>query len=331
LRPAHWLAFLCALVVAGFPMPADHAAASGDHLTAASLLPQWIPQAQFAGYMMALEKGFYADEGIELTLMTGGPGNPPFEGVAQGRATFCTGWLVTGMQRRAEGIPLINVAQMIQRSALILIARKDSGIETPKDLKDKRVSLWGEDFSIQPAAFFRKFGITPHVIPQYVSLDLFFRGAVEAASAMWYNEYIELLHGGFAAQELTLFHFSDYGLNFPEDGIYCLQDTFDADPDLCRAFVRASVKGWLYAFDHKDESVSVVLKHCRKARVRTNRIHQRNMLERMEDLIAPKGDRASMGMLKQKEYESVGRILVKLDVLDAVPPYADFYRGERQP
>ena len=125
---------------------------TAEPLIKVSLVPQWIPQAQFAGYMMALEKGFYKDAGLDLTLMRGGPDDPPFEMLSNRRATFCTGWLSTGIQQKSAGIPVINLGQMIQRSALMLIAKKASGITSAADLNGKRIGLWEGDFRIQPLA-----------------------------------------------------------------------------------------------------------------------------------------------------------------------------------
>ncbi len=103
-------------------------------LKKASFAPQWIPQAQFAGYMVALDKGFYKEAGIDLTLLVGGPGNPPLDAIQTGKATFCTDWLSNGIEKRSWAIDVVNLAQISQRSALVLVAKKKSGIEAPQDL-----------------------------------------------------------------------------------------------------------------------------------------------------------------------------------------------------
>jgi NitT/TauT family transport system substrate-binding protein len=306
------------------------AGASGDSaLKTVSLLPQWLPQAQFAGYMVALEKGFYRDAGINLDLLRGGPGNPPFKNLKLGRATFCTAWLSTAIQQRAGGTPVVNVAQIVQRSALILVARKKSGITRPEDLNGKAVGLWAGQFYLQPQVFFRKYGLGVKIIPNYSSMALFLKGGVQAIAAMWYNEYHTLLNSGLNPDELTLFFFSDYGLNFPEDGLYCLEETFQKDPELCSDFAKASLKGWLYAFDHKDEALDIVMKWANEANTGTNRAHQRWMLARMEDLILPVGARKELGKLKPTDYELVGGVLLGLDLINQLPLFDAFYRGPR--
>ena len=112
---------------------------------------------------------------------------------------------------------------------------------------------------------------------------------------MWYNEYHIVLNSGYNPDELTLFFFSDFGLNFPEDGLYCLEDTYRANPDLCKRFVQASLRGWLYAFENQAETVDLVMKHADAAHTGTNKAHQRWMLARMKDLILPDGNKSGMG------------------------------------
>lgn len=302
----------------------SHAA---GQLIKVSLLPQWIPQAQFAGYMVALDKGFYREAGLDLTLMRGGPDSPPFDLLGKGKATFCTGWLSTGIQERALRLPVVNVAQLVQRSSLMLIARKSSGIDSPKSLQGKRIALWGGDFRIQPLAFFRRNGISTTIVPLYASTNLFLKGAVDVTSAMLYNEYHTILNSGYNSDELKVFMFSDYGLNFPEDGMYCLEETYRSDPSMCAHLVEATLRGWMYAFEHPDEAVAIVMKYADAAHTGTNVAHQNWMLARMKDLMLPGGEKKRLGILKKDDYESVCAVLEELDFIREAPPFSDFYRG----
>ncbi len=298
-------------------------------LKKASFAPQWIPQAQFAGYMVALDKGFYKEAGIDLTLLVGGPGNPPLDAIQTGKATFCTDWLSNGIEKRSWAIDVVNLAQISQRSALVLVAKKKSGIEAPQDLNGKNVGLWAGQFYLQPRLFFQKYGISVNVIPNYSSVSLFLKGGVDAMSAMYYNEYHTLINSGLNPEDLTIFFFDRHGLSFPEDGIYCMESTFLHDPDMCAAFVRASLKGWFYAFDHQDEAVEIVMKHARAAHTGTNRAHQRWMLARMKELIIPDGDKASIGKLKFLDYELVGNVLKDSGDIRDLPKFDEFYRGPK--
>jgi NitT/TauT family transport system substrate-binding protein len=292
-----------------------------------SLIPHWIPQAQFAGYMIALEKGFYREAGLDLQLLRGGPGKEGFDELESGRVTFCVEWLSSAMKRRSSGLEVVNLAQIVQRSALILVARKGSGITRPEDLDGRQVGLWPGLFSLQPEALFRKHKISPIIVPNYTSMELFLKRGVDAIAAMWYNEYHLLINSGLNPDELQLFFFSDLGFNLPEDGLYTMEQTFTSDPVMCRSFVQASLKGWLYAFQHKEETVNIVMKHADAAQTGTNRAHQRWMLDRMQDLILPDGDTARLGKLSPQDYALVGRILLELEFMERLPKFEDFYKG----
>ncbi len=306
-----------------------HAAYAEAPLKKVSMIPHWIPQAQFAGYMVAVDKGFYRDEGLDMKLYRGGPDKPVTEELTSGRVTFCVDWLSSAIQARASGVKLVNLAQIVQRSALILVARKDSGIKSPEDLEGRKIGLWPGAFMLQPKALFRKYNLNVVIIPNYTSMDLFLKGGVDAITAMWYNEYHLLVNSGLNPDELTLFFFKDYGLNFPEDGLYTLEETFRTDPAMCGRFVNASLRGWLYAFRHKEEAVDAVMKRAEAAATGTNRAHQRWMLNCMEKLILPGGNRSRLGKLRQSDYRLVGKTLKDLRLIKRLPPYADFYRGKR--
>ena len=292
-----------------------------------SFLPQWNPQAQFAGYYVAYEKGFYKNHGIDLTLLQGGPDRPPFLFLTRGKADFATSWLSTGLRWRASGHKVINVAQITQRSALMLIAKKSQQITRPRDIDRKKVSLWGDEFQIQPKAFFKKYDLNVKVIPQSFSVNLFLRDGVDVASAMWYNEYHTIINSGLNPDELTTFFFHDHGLNFPEDGIYTLEGTLKRDPSLSCAFIKASIEGWVYAFSHSEETLDIVLKFIEQAKIPANRTHQKWMLNRMKDLIAFPDQGGPMGMLQPTDYQRVAGELKQGGLIERIADYRSFFIG----
>ena len=287
-------------------------------------LPQWIPQAQFAGYYMAYEKGLYKRQGLEVTILRGGPEHPPSTLLTNGNVHFATLFLSSAIELRSRGIPLVNIGQIVQRSGFILITRKDSRIDSPTDLEGKTVSLWSE-FSLQPMAFFRKYRVKVRTVPQGTTLNLFLRGGVTAASAMWYNEYHTLLNSGLDENELKPFFFDRHGLNFPEDGIYCLEKTLRRDPDRACRFLRASLEGWRYAFENPEETLDIVMKYIREANVGGNRVHQKWMLARMHDLILPMGSRTLQGHLHAEDYLRVAAELQRNGITQSIPSYGAFY------
>jgi NitT/TauT family transport system substrate-binding protein len=293
-------------------------------LKKATFIPQWSPQAQFAGYYVAYEKGFYKKNGIDLTILQGGPVRPSSQFLIQGKADFATLWLSTAVRLASSGQDIVNIGQIVQRSALMLVAKKSSGIKTPEDMNGRKVSLWGEDFQIQPKAFFKKYNLHVKIVPKSFPVNLFLRDGVDVASAMWYNEYHTIINSGLNPDELITFLFYEHGLNFPEDGIYTLRKTFKKDPTLASAFVKSSIEGWLYAFSHPEEALDIVLKYISQAKIPANRVHQKWMLNRMKDLISPP-DGGSIGILQPRDYERVDYELKENDLVKRTPSYYSFF------
>lgn len=289
------------------------------------LILQWLPQSQFAGYYVALEKGFYRKRGIDLEIFSGGPDVSPSAFLRDKRADFATLWLSTAIQKRAQGMRLINIAQMIQRSSMMLVVKKSSPIKRPEDLHNRKVSIFDGDFAIQPKALFRKLNIKPHLITQSSTPNLFLRGGVDAVSAMWYNEYFSILSAGINEDELRTFFYSDYDLNFPEDGIYVLEQLFREKPELTCAFVNASIEGWYYAFSRPEEAIDIVIKEMSKAGVPANRAHQRWMLSRIKELMIDSTG-TDIGILSERSYNTVTEELKKAGLIKKTPPIKDFYR-----
>ncbi len=291
----------------------------------ASFIPQWKPQAQFAGYYVAFEKGFYRREGINLSILVGDPRRPPAELLQRGEVDFATMWLSSGIERRSKDIRVVNLAQIVQRSSLMLVAKKTSGIARPSDMNGKKVGVWKGDFQIQPEAFFRKYGLNVRTVAQGYSVNLFLRDGIDVASAMWYNEYHTLFSAGLNPEELNTFYFSDHGLNFPEDGIYMMEGNYQQNQVLAQGFVRASIDGWLYAFEHPEEALQIVIKYMVAANVPANTAHQRWMLSRMKDIILPKGGlRQSIGILDRADFLSVAEEMKAQKLIPKAPRFEEF-------
>jgi NitT/TauT family transport system substrate-binding protein len=323
-RVPHLAAILLTLACA-LAGPLNNSAQAAE-LKRAALVLQWSAQAQFAGFLAAQAKGFYREAGVDLEIIPGGPDVVASSLLTSGRAQFATMFLATGLERRAQGMPLVHLAQLVQRSALMLITRADSPIREPKDLDGRRVGLWDNEFQLQPRALSKRLGIHPAIIPQSDTLNLFLLGGVDAASGMWYNEYHTLLSSGMDAAQLRVFFYRDLDLNFPEDGLYTLQATLAADPELCRAVARASLKGWDYAFAHPEEAVDLVLEARRRAHLPTNRAHQRFMLARMRDVMLGQQGQSvpPLGTLAREDFDRVAAVLLEQGLIRTKPDFAAF-------
>lgn len=287
----------------------------------------WLPQAQFAGYYMAFEKGFYLNRDLDVFLLHGGPGKNPLMDLIEGKSEMATSFLSDGLIFRQDH-KIVNIAQMVNRSNLMLMGWKDRIILSKEDLDGRKVSLWPDMFRSSYNAFFQQNQIIPDVYPQYGSVALFLRKGVDASAAMEYNEYHKVLQSGVKPDKLTCFFMRDEGTGFPEDGIYCMESFCRENPQECQAFVEASLEGWRYAREHQEETLDMVMKYARKAHVPTNRAHQRWMLNHMLDSIFPgESGQWKIGELSKEDYDRTVKIMKDQGQLVSAPFFETFYQG----
>jgi NitT/TauT family transport system substrate-binding protein len=252
-----------------------------------SLQLQWVTQAQFAGYYVALDKGWYREEGIDLTIEPGGPDVTPVTLVSAGTRDFGTGLLADLIVAIEQGRPVISIAQIQQTNGLLLIAHRSSGIEQPADLVGKRVGVWIGAWEAQFNALMVKEEIAPQdfeLVPQGWSMDPFLAGDLDVASVMIYNEYHVVLESGVKAEEVNIIDYADYGMDFPGDVLFTSRQMVERHPDLCVRMLRASLRGWQYAIDHPEEAADIVLKYDQSG-VQT-REHQLSMMNEITQLVS---------------------------------------------
>jgi len=290
---------------------------------------QWFPQSQFAGYIMALEKGFYEDEGLDVELIFSDGSDSPLEIMMAGGAEICTAWLSEAIPKKDKGFPIVNIAQILQKSSLMLVAKKNSNINEPSDMDGKKVGFWKGDFSIQPRAFFRKNNVDYIEIPQSYNIHGFLADAWDITSAMYYNEYHKIIQAGINDDELVTFFFSDYDLNFPEDGLYCSESYFYNNMKNLVKFVTASMKGWKYAFENEHESLEMIMNYCDQYHLQTNYTHQKWMLNAMNESVKYNAGpgMSDWGVLAREDYFRVAEELKLQGLINEIPKYVLFFRG----
>jgi NitT/TauT family transport system substrate-binding protein len=242
----------------------------------------------------------------------------------KGIADFAILWLTTALQHRSAGTDLVNLAQIIQRSSMMLISKKTAGIKTIDDMQGKKVGMWEGYVSIPLRALLAEHRIKVREVRQSHTVNLFLRGGIDVTSAMWFNEYHTILNSGYDPDELNVIFLRDQGMNFLEDGIYTMEKTLHQDPVLAAAFVDASMEGWRYSFDHPDETLDIVIKHMREAHLPANRMHQKWMLERMQDMMKPVNPQGKPGHLMAQDYEDAARAMQKHGLIRNYPDYNDF-------
>lgn len=323
MKPHKTVIGLIALLAVALLLPAAPAAAADQPV---KLMLMWTHQAQFAGYYVASAKGFYRDRGLNVQIIQGGPGLDPMDELSKGNVDFVTSWLPTALRRHQAGLPVVNVAQVVNSSNLLMVSWKSQTGESSKDLNGHRISLWEGDLRTSYTAWLQAEGVEPAVIyPQYYSVNLFLRKGVDACSAMYYNEYHMLYQAGVDADDQTVFFLKDYGYGFPEDGLYCNYATLRDNREMVAAFRAASLEGWLYAAQHPEEALDITMEYVTAANIATNRSHMKWMLEKILASIIPgPGDNWQLGSLSQADYEKTVLMMRSQGLLSDPPSYQDF-------
>ena len=288
-------------------------------------IPHWSPQAQFAGYYAAYENGFYRKYGIDLVILNGGPNNKASDVMEKNNADVASLWLTNALQLIEKKIDLINIAQILPKSALMLVAKKSSGVSKIEDLNNSKVGIWGGDYIIQPMALFKKYNVNITLVPQLGSINLFLLNGVKATTAMWYNEYNTIINSGLNPDELTTFFYYDYDLNFPEEGIYCFREKFLADSVSYVYFVKATFEGWQWSFLNPEKTLLIVKEKMKSANLPYNYPHQKWMLEKFNEMIFHHGKNENAGLLDEKDYYKVVEEMKKENYIKTAPEFKNFF------
>ncbi len=258
------MAAACAAGLAATPVFAD------GHANTVALQLQWVTQSQFAGYYVAQDKGFFKEEGLEVTILPGGPDIAPPQVLAGGGADAMLNWMPSALAAREKGLPVVNIAQPFKTSGLMLTCWKDTGITGVQDFKGKTIGVWffGNEYPF--LSWMSKEGISTDggedgvtVLKQGFNVDPLLQREADCISTMTYNEYGQVLDAGVNADELITFKYEDQGVATLEDGIYVLEDNLKDEVfvDKMTRFVRASMKGWAYAAEHPEEAGAIIIEN----------------------------------------------------------------------
>ena len=266
---------------------------------------KWVTQAQFAGYYVAAEKGFYEEEGLNVTIKPGGPDIAPTQVIAGGGADVIVEWMPAALAAREKGLPLVNIAQPFKSSGMMLTCLKESGIASPADFADKTLGVWffGNEYPF--LSWMSQLGLKTDgspggvtVLKQGFNVDPILQKQAACVSTMTYNEYWQVIDAGLSPDDLVTFKYQDEGVATMEDGLYVLEENLK-DPafeDKMVKFVRASMKGWKYAEENPDEAAMIVLDNDETGAQTEN--HQKRMMGEIAKLTA-----GSNGALDPADYE----------------------------
>ncbi len=254
---------------------------------------KWVTQAQFAGYYVAKDQGFYEEEGLDVTIKAGGPDIAPVQVLVGGGADVVIDWMPSALAAREKGVPLVNIAQPFKSSGMMLTCRKDSGIVTPADFPGNTLGVWffGNEYPF--LSWMSQLGIPTdggadgvEVLKQGFNVDPILQGQAACVSTMTYNEYWQIIDAGLTPDDLVTFKYEDEGVATLEDGLYVLEDRL-ADPEFADEmvrFVRASMKGWKWAEENPDAAADIVLENDETGA--QTLVHQRRMMGEIAKLTA---------------------------------------------
>lgn len=314
----------------------------GGELDSVRLQLQWVPQAQFAGYFAAQELGYYEDEGLDVTLVDGGPEVIPQNvGSAPNGPEFTISWVPKVLQARQEDSDLVNIAQIFQRAGTLSVAWADSGITSPEDYAGKRVGVWDFGNELEVVASARLAGLEPgtdfEVVIQPFDMTLLLNAAdgcetgesdcVDVAEAMIYNEYAQLLETVnpetdelYQPEDLNVIDYNEVGTAMLQDALFARADWLaeEGNEDIAVRFLRASFRGWMHCRDNPDLCVEYVL----AAGPTLGSGHQAWMMNEINALIWPSPD--GIGFLSQAAWDQTVETAIAAEIIAEEPPAEAF-------
>ncbi|MDQ6613367.1 MAG: ABC transporter substrate-binding protein [Actinomycetota bacterium] len=237
---------------------ASSTAAAGP-LKTVKLQLQWFTQAQFAGYFAAVDQGYFKKHGLDVQIIEGGVDIVPQTVLAQGGADFAIAWVPKALASREQGANITDVAQIFQRSGTLQVSFKNKNITGPADLKSKKVGNWGFGNEFELFAGITKAGLAPgkdvQLVQQQFDMKALLSGDIDAAQAMIYNEYAQVLEAPnpktgalYQPTDFNAINWNDVGTAMLQDAIWANTDRLK-DPayqDTTVKFIEASIEGWAF-------------------------------------------------------------------------------------
>jgi NitT/TauT family transport system substrate-binding protein len=266
---------------------------------------KWVTQAQFAGYYVAKDKGYYKEADLDVTINPGGPDIAPEQVIAGGGSDVIIDWMPGALAAREKGVALVNISQPFKRSGMELTCRADTGIKKPADLKGKTLGVWFSGNEYPFLSWMSKLGLKTDgspdgvkVLKQGFNVDPLLQKQADCISTMTYNEYWQVIDAGYKPEQLVVFKYEDEGVATLEDGLYVIESKLKDPAVIPRLakFVNASMKGWEAARKSPTEAAETVL--AADATGAQTEKHQRRMMGEIIKLLG-----TSDGKLDPRDYE----------------------------
>jgi NitT/TauT family transport system substrate-binding protein len=313
---------------AGGTGPGTTPGTSPGTLTPVRLQLQWVAQSQFAGYYAAKAEGYYAEEGLDVTILEGAPEIVPQQVCVNGGAEFCLAWVPKALESREQGADLVNISQVYQRSGTLSVSFKNKNINGVADLRGKRVGVWDFGNEHEVFAALRMHGIDPEnpndvtIRIQPFDMTMLLSDEIDAAEAMTYNEYAQVLEQInpatgqlYQPEDLNVIDYNEVGTAMLQDAVWTTEGWLGrpGNEDVAARFLRASYRGWIFCRDNFDQCVQHVL----NAGPTLGESHMRWQLNEVNKLIWPSP--AGIGMMDPDLYDQTVRVAIEGKVLTREP------------
>ncbi|HLA44724.1 MAG TPA: ABC transporter substrate-binding protein [Aggregatilineales bacterium] len=305
---------------------------TAQDMTPVKLQLKWVTQAQFAGYYAALNEGYYAEVGLDVEILPGGPDISPQQVVAAGGAEFGIDWMGSHLASREAGSGTVVIAQVFQRSGMRELTWADSGLETIADLEGRKVGVWGFGNQSPLFAALVKEGLDHsdpndvEIVNQPFDMNLLLNREVDAAAAMTYNEMAQVLEtvgedGSFplyTLEDLNVIDLNEVGTAMLEDNIFARDEWLaeEGSADIAVRFIGASMRGWIFCRDNPDTCVDYVLAEGSTLGAG----HQRWMMSEINKLVWPSP--SGVGIMDPALYDQTAAIALNYEVVTAEPENA---------
>lgn len=307
-----------------------------DDLIPINLQLQWVAQSQFAGYYAAVDQGFYEAMGLDVTILEGAVEIVPQQVVASGGAEFGIAWVPKVLNSNEQGVNLVNIAQIFQRSGTLQVSFVDTGITEVADFEGMTIGTWGYGNEHELFAGMRLAGIDPedteavNVIQQPFDMSLLLNGEVDAAQAMIYNEYAQVLEAVnpdtdelYQPEDLDVINWNDVGTAMLQDHIFANAEWLaeEGNEDIATKFIAASIEGWVFCRDNFDACVDVVLENGSTL----GASHQAWQLNEINGLIWPSPD--GIGVMNEDAWAQTVAVAIEGQIITEEPSM-DSYRSD---
>ena len=282
--------------------------------------PQWTAQAQFAGYYVAQEMGFYYKAGIEVEIVHPSVTQSAISRIRNNESHATTLQLAQAMEIINDGIPLVNILQTSMNNAMVIVSSRGMN---PLKQYGAKVGIWNAGFGQVAIGMSIKENLNYRWIPFATNVNLFVSGAIDATLAMSYNEYYQLVQTGIELSDENVYRFCDHGYNIQEDGVYMTKEFYEANKDLADKFAEASRQGWEWAIQNPEQTLEIVMEYVQREHIATNRVLQKLMLDEVLRLMKDRESGQYEFRLRPDMVKQVSDLMLENGMLDREVTYQE--------